>query len=382
MSTQSNTQENSQRRGVITLLHKGKDLARDAIKNWRPITLTNSDYKIYSKVLANRLQPMLASIIHQNQSGFVKGRSIENHIRAIDDIIQHATAHNSQGMMVSIDFQKAFDTVSHGSIISALKIFNFGDTFINLVRVLLSNTESCIQNGGWLSKWFKVQQGIKQGCGVSPILFILTAELLAIKIRNNKKIKAIPIKYRSKKALSTKILQYADDTTLLIQDHSSLKEALNDIQIFSDITGLKLNKTKSMAMWLGQLRESKATYGDITWIQNGETMKILGIHFRAFKEASLIEENWKDKIKTIIKTIKVWQKRNLSLHGKVLICKTFLLSQITYVLKSLSLPHSVIKEIDTLIFKFIWQKKYSDKRAFEKVKRDIICKNIEDEDLE
>lgn len=364
----------TQRRGVISLLHKGKE--RDEIRNWRPITLTNTDYKLFSKVLANRLQPTLQDIIHTNQSGFVKGRSIESHIRAIDDLIHHASIRNIPGAIVSIDFQKAFDTVSHASIVEALTLFNFGANLINMIKVLLNNTESCIKNGGWLSNWIKIKQGIKQGCGVSPILFIITAEIMAIKIRNNSKIQPISMNNKCEQTFSTKILQYADDTTLMIRNDRSLQEALKDIQSFSHITGLKLNQQKTIAMWIGSMREKDQTLGNLSMIKNDETMKILGIHFNASREASLIERNWTEKVENLTKIVKLWQKRRLSLTGKVLICKTFLLSQLAYITKSLALPTEVLKQIDRIMFKFIWQNKHSDKKAFEKVKRDTMCKEV------
>ena len=247
----------TQRRGIITLLHKGKDLKRDELKNWRPITLTNTDYKIFSKIIASRLKTVLHKIIHLNQSGFMKGRLIENHIRLIDDIIHTSNKNNTPGMIVSIDFQKAFDSVSHEYIVKTLRKFNFGDNFINFIKVILSNTESCVQNGGWLSEWFNIEKGIKQGCSVSPLIFLLAVEILAMKIRKNKKIKGITLNNRLDKPLDTKILQYADDTNLIISNENSLIEALSDIESFSKFSGLKLNRKKSLGMWIGSSKNIK-----------------------------------------------------------------------------------------------------------------------------
>ena len=76
--------------------------------------------------------------------------------------------------------------------------------------------------------------------------------------------------------------------------------------------------------------------------------------------------------------IRAWQRRNLSLYGKIIIAKTFILSQISYVIQSLALPEEVIKSIDLLLFKFLWQKSFSNKKAFEKVKRKVLCKQVHD----
>ena len=93
----------SQSRGIITLIHKGKDTARENINNWRPITLTNVDYKVLIKLLARRLQGVIKKIVHENQSGFIKGRHITTHIRLLDDLIKYADNEQLGGSVVFLD---------------------------------------------------------------------------------------------------------------------------------------------------------------------------------------------------------------------------------------------------------------------------------------
>jgi hypothetical protein len=99
----------SQYKGVLTLLHKGGE--REDIKNWKPLTLLNCDYKIISKLLAERLKNVLTKLIHPDQKGFVKGRNISEANRMIQDIIQYADEENEEGIIVFLDQQKAFDRV-------------------------------------------------------------------------------------------------------------------------------------------------------------------------------------------------------------------------------------------------------------------------------
>ena len=360
----------TQKRGIITLFHKGKELRRDILKNWRPITLTNTDYKIFSKMLAIRMQKVLSYIINLNQSGFLKGRSISDHIRTLDDIICVTDKNNKVGMIVSLDFAKAFDSIDHSTILGALKKFNFGENFISMVKTLMENNVSCVQNGGWLSGFFKIERGIKQGCCVSPLLFLLVAEIMAIKIRNNVNISGF-----TSANILLKILQYCDDTTLILKDENELAAAIGDIDSFYSISGLKLNKSKSVGMWIGRSKHNLNTPGDIKWVKLGESIKVLGIYFNAIEEASNIELNWTERIEKIKRLMKRWQIRETSLYGKIIICKTHLLSQMSYVIQSLSLPQTVLTELDTLFFKFIWQKKITDKKVNEKIKRSVICKD-------
>ena len=255
-----------------------------------------------------RLQKVIASIINSNQYGFIKGRNISEQIRLIDDVIHHYNVNNKEGCMISLDFQRAFDTIEKNSIIEALNKFNFGPYFINLISVIIKNTESSIQNGGWISGFFKTERGIRQGCSVSPILFIIVSEILAIKIRENKNIRGLKLPNEDTENTTLKILSYADDMTLFANKKDDVIKMLADVEKFGLISGLKLNRNKSNGMWLGADITSKEKPGDINWVENGQLVKILGIHFSANKEASLIDKNWVDKIQKIKSLIKQWHK--------------------------------------------------------------------------
>ena len=281
----------SQRRGVITLLHKGIDLDRNDLGNWRPITLLNTDYKIFSKVIALRLQSTLDTLINFNQKGFIKGRNISDLIRLIDDSLLITRKHKIPGKMVSVDFRKAFDSVSKMSILNALKIFNFGPIFIKFISVLINNNESSVRNGGWYSSFFPCQKGIRQGCCASPYLFLLVAELLSLKLINNDQILGISIP--EKNINLNKVIQYADDMSLILKDEHELESALKIIERFGTFSGLKLNRHKSVVLPFGGYVNNNTDFSNVKWLKNNEHIKILGIYFSAEVEASNLELNWK-----------------------------------------------------------------------------------------
>ena len=363
----------TQKRGIITLLHKGGN--KNDLNNWRPISVLNSDYKILSKVIALRMQAVLPKIISQSQYGFLKGRNITEIIRNIDDILQATYTSNSPGLLASVDFRKAFDTLSKKAILNSLQLFNFGPYLINLVSVLMCKSESCVKNAGWLSSWFPCERGVRQGCSSSPYLFIVAAELLSIKIRSvSSTISEFNLSTNNTKI--PRILQYADDTTLFVKSEADLESALNIIDSFGNVSGLKLNRKKSIVLPIGGFVRDFHSNSDVKWLKDEEFIKIVGVYFGAKLEASKIELNWKSKIEHMLRTINRWNRRKISLYGKIIISKTFLLSKINYIIQSLSLPSHVLEEIDKILFKFIWQKKFSDKKAFEKVKRSVMCKNI------
>ena len=181
----------SQRQAVITLLDKGKD--RTLLKNWRPISLLNVDYKIVTKTIANRFIKYLPKLIHPNQVGYVKNRNITDNIRTIIDLMEYLKADNLPGILINIDFEKAFDSVDWTFLKLVLSKFNFGDSLIKWIDMFYTNISSCIMNNGLTSSYFQLHRGVRQGDPLSPYLFILCAEILASSIRQNQQIKGIPL---------------------------------------------------------------------------------------------------------------------------------------------------------------------------------------------
>ena len=362
----------SMRNGIIRLLHKGKDLDRQNLSNYRPITLTNTDYKIVTKVLALRMQKVIKTIINEDQAGFVKGRNIATHLRQIDDIIAYLNNKNKPRALIALDFAKAFDTLSKKCIVQSLETFNFGPRFIGFVKTIMKDTESCIINGGWISDRFNTERGIRQGCPLSPLLFIVAVEMMAIKIRNCKEIQGI--KVNDQQNGTHKIIQFADDTTLTMKDERDIRKTVEIIEKFQAFSGLKLNKLKCQGTWLGSRKNETGNCGGIRMLK--EKIKILGIYFSSENEASLIEENWTEKIEKILRVIKKWENRNPSLYGKVILVKTLLLSQLSHLIQALACPETMINRINSIIYRFLWKRRYNNKKAFEKIKRSVLSLKI------
>ena len=126
----------TQRRDIIKLIPK-KDAEPYSIKNWRPISLLNFDYKIAAKAIANRFKHVLSNLIDNDQTGFLKGRFIGENIRLVDGIIKHAAAKNIPGLLLFLDFEKTFDTVEWSFIQKTLKHFNFCPSTMNWIRLFL-----------------------------------------------------------------------------------------------------------------------------------------------------------------------------------------------------------------------------------------------------
>ena len=152
-----------QKTGLITLIPK-KDKDRTHIQNWRPISLLNNDYKLLTKVLANRLIMFLPKLINEDQTGYVPNRYIGCNIRKLEDCIQFLNNHRKQGIILNIDYEKAFDSLNHQLILKTLNHLNFGTKFISYIKTIYNDIKGQIFNYGNISETFKVERGVRQGC--------------------------------------------------------------------------------------------------------------------------------------------------------------------------------------------------------------------------
>ena len=334
---------------IISLIFKKGD--KHLLKNYRPISLTNTDYKIIAFVFAKRLQQVLPSIINQDQSGYLKGRFIGNNIRTVIDVFDYCQQENHPGALVFLDYQKAFDTVEWNFIFKVLEKFNFGDDFIRWIKLLYKNPTFSVKNNGWISKKQKMYRGIRQGCPLSALLFIIVVEILGIQIRNNKRIKGFSFGQRE-----YKISQYADDGILLVQDEESILQALKTVNEFSDVAGPNLNMDKVEGIWLGPLKNSMPkNYANISWTQ--EPVRCLGIYVGHNIE-KCYELNWSNKLQKIKNMFMLWKQRHLTIWGKITVIRTVALPVVIHTASNLRCPANFTLELIKECKKFLNTKRY------------------------
>ena len=160
------------------------------------------------------------------------------------DIISQTEVQDKPGMVLLLDFEKAFDSVSWNYIIKVLQFFNFGDYFIHLVKIILANIKLCVIQHGFFSEFFSIGRGCRQGDPASPYIFLLCVEIIGLMIRENRDITGIYLF-----DTEYKLIQYADDTTIILDgSEKSLKAALSLVHQFSKFSGLKPNYNKTCAL--------------------------------------------------------------------------------------------------------------------------------------
>lgn len=354
----------SQRTGIITCLPKG-DKPRQFLKNWRPITLLNTVYKIAAGSIASRLKSVLNKLINNDQTGFIPGRYIGENTRLIYDILQYTEDNNIPGLLLLIDFEKAFDSIAWKFIQETLSFFNFGNSFRKWVEIFQRNIKSAINQGGNISEFFIISRGCRQGDPISPYIFILCAEIMAIKIRNNDRIKGINIE--GEKFL---ISLFADDTSLILDgSYESLNSSLEDLYFFSKISGLRINYSKTQLVWIGSKKysaEKLCSKWNLHW--GNSSFNLLGVEFNVDLQ-KIIRMNYDKKLVKLKHILSKWKRRKLTPLGKITVIKTLLISQFNHLFIALPNPNDeFISNLNSILFSFLWDNKP------DRVKRDIIIK--------
>ena len=351
----------SQRASVLSLIHKKGSMHN--LDNYRPISLTNCDYKILAFIFAKRLQLLIDKLINKNQTGYIKGRFIGENARLVLDIYDYCEENDTEGILLFADFQKAFDSVEWDFLFQTLQKFNFGKKFLKWIKILYTKPYFHVKNNNWLTRKCKMSRGIRQGCPVSALLFLFVIEILVLKINASENIQGFKLGQRNE----LKCLQHADDCTLPVKNAESLRAAILIIKNFGKVSGTKLNIEKTEGILLGPLKNSLEYIDGIR--MTNDSVKSLGI-FLGHDKVSNNEKNWLNKLKEFEKILDSWRIRKLTLFGKCTIINSLIVSKLLYAFTVLENPsNEYIKSINRIIYNFIWGKR-------ERIKRKSIIRQI------
>ena len=337
----------SMRLAIISLLYKKGDI--ELLKNWRPISLLNVDYKIGSKAFASRLQLVILSLLNSDQTCSVQGRSIFENLMLVRDSIDYCKVKKIPLALIKIDQEKAFDRVNWDFLVNVLEKMKFGPKFIGFIKTMYADVSCQITNNGYLSRKVTLKRGVRQGCPLSPLLYCIVAETLGNLIRQNQKIDGLCLPGSRKEV---KISQYADDTTLFLRNNCSVQEAIATIHLYELGSGSKVNFDigKSCGKWFNKPSYLSASLSSpLKWTDSA--LEILGLQFGS---PTALENCWIKRVEKLTNRLEAWKHRSLSLKGKALIVNTIALSGLVFVGTIYHLPPSIEKQINRAIFQFIW----------------------------
>ena len=320
------------------------------MENWRPITLLCADYKIAARVIAGRLLRVIGSVVSPDQSCGVPGRYIGENVALLRDVSTYASSLNLPVAILSLDQEKAFDRVEWSFIFDTFRSMGFGPSFIGWVQLLYSLPQSSVLVNGYESEFFSPSRGVRQGCPLSPLLYVLTAEVLACNIRANASIKGLLLPTSPGRQIL--LSQYADDTSVIVTSDQSIRAVFDTFHQYELASGARVNIEKSKGLWLGSWAGRTDPPVNLEW--SSVKLKTLGVHIGP---GNLSEDNWNPRIEAVSNTLDSWRQRSLSFQGRLIIINMLALSRIWYVGSLVSTPQWVISKLNTLVFSFFWKGK-------------------------
>ena len=237
------------------------------------------------------------------------------------DILYYCNENNIEGAVLTLDWSKAYDRVDHNFLYESLKKLGFSERSIQIIKLFCSNAKSTVQINGNLTEIFNLDRGIRQGCPLSMILYVLFKEALYSFIKANNSIKGPKLPNNN----VLKILGFADDTNLFLRDNNSIIEAMNVISKFEKATGALLNKNKTKIYGIGAWN-NKIEW-PLPWLQsNSSSFTSLGIIF-SNNYASSVILNWENILSAIEKKIGMIQGTRQTIYQRAVILNCVIYSK-------------------------------------------------------
>ena len=296
-------------------------------RNYRPISLLNVEFKLITKALVNKIKPHMSSMVHENQACSIAGRSILDHNHYIRDLISYAHDRGGASFILSLDQAKAFDRVSHPWLYRVLRANNLPDDFVKWVEILYTGAHSNILVNGVLSESLELGRGVRQGDGLSPMMYVLTLEPLLNFIRSNTQITGMQTPHEE-----LKVLAYADDTNFFPTNKPSFDLIIDSFQEFGEASGSSVNIQKSKAMVIGKGRTEFSSKHPIEWVNEITTF---GLSYTNTREQSL--DTWDAPIRSLAERIVTLNVSRASVYARARIVNTYFYPKLTYRAHSCSL---------------------------------------------
>jgi hypothetical protein len=223
-----------------------KNCSPASVGDYRPISLLNTSVKVLTELLANRLQHVITKLVHQNQYGFLKARSIQDCLAWAFQYISLCHKSRKEMVILKMVFEKTFDKLEHVAIIDILRHKGFGDKWLHWISMILDSGTSKLLLNGVPRKRLHCKRGVRQGDPLSPLLFVLAADLLQSIVNKASDGGILRLPLSNACGTDFPIIQYADDTILIMEACPKhlffLKAMLNS---FAESTGLHVNYHKS-----------------------------------------------------------------------------------------------------------------------------------------
>lgn len=348
--------------GYTVLIPKSEEAEKlSKVTGYRPITLTNIDYKVFMKVLAKRLQSVMKNLVGPHQTCGIKGRSICTNIHVARSVLECCDAEHRNVAMLQIDLEKAFDRVSHDILFAVLEHVKVGSVVFEGIKMAYKNCSTNVIINKELTERINVNASVRQGCPMSPLLFALYLEPLCRKIIQSSRINGFVLE-----ATEVKVLAYADDVAVFCIDQLSVTNTLSLTKEFCEVTGSSVNLDKCNGIWHDEWHETPRVYDNVLW--SSTPTKYLGVPFDKYRENTMY---WREKVEEMRAQTTAWAGRHASIFARATICNMFLFAKVWYVMQALFCTRANIQRFHRMFAVFVWQS------SFERTKRSSLFRKLQ-----
>lgn len=319
------------------------DSVRQRVTGYRPIALSNVDYKIFARILAKRLQHVICGLVGEHQTCGIRGRSIQTNIHVARTILESSSAERSPVAMLQIDLAKAFDKVYHDVLWEVLERANVGKIIIEGVKMAYKGCTTRLIINNSLSPIIKVLSFVRQGCPMSPLLFSLYLEPLCLSIIRSSQVQGFRMG-----EVETKVLAYADDIAVFCSNKESVTSVLEHCKYFCNATGASVNIDKCIGTWHGDWDTTPQYFKGVKW--STSPSKYLGAPLQYMRTNA---EYWASVAEELRERATKWCGRDLSIFTRATVCNVFLVAKLWYVLQVMHCARTSIQKMHSVFAVFI-----------------------------
>ena len=295
---------------------------RENVENYRPISLLGTDYTVIAKLLSTQLSSLLSSLIHPDQTGFVRGRCIHDSVSSIFDLADYCQTLNRPGYLFLLDLRKAYDTLDRSFLFHALRHLGLPPSFLTIINSLYTNSSMHLYVNGVVGRSIPVRSGVRQGCPLAPQLFICAIEL------SHRFSRIVLPAFRVNSRVSRLMTCYADDVTIFVENPPTLDNVLLLLNDFASVSNERPNLNKCAIIPVGSAPEPTSShFHGIPYICRDSTERILGVFLSPSGSTSF---TWNGLLNKLEAKVKQWVRICPVLLTRAVIVNQFLVPIFLY----------------------------------------------------
>jgi ribonuclease HI len=322
--------------------------------DYRPISLLDTDYKLFAKVISMRLTKHLPQLISKWQSGFVPGRQLSDSITLMQAALQMAHAAPQESLedspiLVCLDQYKAYDSMERSFLYLTLEAMGFPPEWVNVIRDMHARTQVRYLVNGQGSNWTPQTKGIRQGCPLAPFLFILGMEPLLASLEKNQ---SMGLTFHTTERSTTVLgVAHVDDLAMYLRHSKNLTALMATVEQYGVVSGLVVQPTKSFGICLNTTHHP-TQLAAIPFLQQTETARYLGVQVGV--SPSLAYTNWQLALAHMQRKLQRATEKSNAPLSRAVILNSIAAPIFTFYATYFQPPLEITKKWDNVILSFFW----------------------------